>query len=95
MPARNLALSFRVAVVSLIISANAFAQKDLKSQIVGAYSLAAIYDQLADGKKNDTWGEGVEGSAIFTSSGILVCRSLRPTGTIVLRKDRVIRLVRS
>ncbi len=69
MSARNLRLSFGVAAVGLIVSANAFAQKDLKSQIVGAYSLASIYDQLADGKKNDTSGEGVEGSAIFTSSG--------------------------
>jgi Lipocalin-like domain len=62
--------SFAVAAVGLIVSANAFAQDDLKSQIIGAYSLSSTYDQLADGKKIYTWGRGVEGSAIYTPSGI-------------------------
>ena len=74
MSMRNVILSFGVAAIGLIASTNALAQKDLKSQIVGAYSLASIYHQLADGKKNDTWGEGVEGSAIFTSSGLFSVR---------------------
>jgi hypothetical protein len=59
--ARPSVLSFGVAAVGLIVSANAFAQNDLKSQIAGAYSLVSTYDQLADGKKNDPWGQGVEG----------------------------------
>jgi hypothetical protein len=59
-----------MAGIGLIVSVSAFAQKDLKSQVVGVYSLASIYDQMPDGKKNDTWGEGVEGSAILTSSGM-------------------------
>ena len=42
---------------------------DLKSQILGVYSLAAVYDQLADGTKHDTWGSGVQGNLIFTPSG--------------------------
>ena len=69
MRARHLVFCFTAAVASGA-SANAFGQDDLKSRIVGAYSLASVYDQLADGKKNDTWGAGVEGSAIFTPSGI-------------------------
>ncbi len=69
MAARRLMLSSGVVALGLIVNANAFGQKNLKSQIVGDYLLESIYDQLADGKKNDTWGEGVEGSAIFTSSG--------------------------
>jgi Lipocalin-like domain len=68
--ARPSVLSFGVAAVGLIVSANAFAQNDLKSQIAGAYSLVSTYDQLADGKKNDPWGQGVEGSVIYTPSGI-------------------------
>jgi hypothetical protein len=69
MPASNLVLGFGVAGLGLIASTGAFAQTDLKSQVAGVYSLASIYDQLSDGKKNDTWGPGVEGSAIFTGSG--------------------------
>jgi Lipocalin-like domain len=69
MSGRHLIFGFTAAVASAA-SANAFGQSDLKSQLVGAYSLASVYDQLADGKKNDTWGAGVEGSAIFTPSGM-------------------------
>jgi hypothetical protein len=47
----------------------AHAQDDLKARVPGVYTLAAVYDQLADGKKNDTWGTGVQGRAIFTPSG--------------------------
>jgi len=36
---------------------------------VGAYSLGAVYDELKDGTKNDTWGAGVKGSLVFTPSG--------------------------
>lgn len=68
MSVRHLILSF-TAAVALTTSANAFAESDLRSRIVGAYSLASVYDQLADGKKNDTWGAGVEGSALYTPSG--------------------------
>jgi hypothetical protein len=67
--ARTPVVGFGAAAVGLIVSANAFAQNDLKSQITGAYSLVSVYDQLADGKKTDPWGPGVTGSVIFTSSG--------------------------
>ena len=70
MSLQNLILSLGVTAISMTVGTSAYAQKDLKSQVVGAYALASIYDQMPDGKKNDTWGEGVMGSAILTSSGM-------------------------
>ena len=55
-------------LLGFVIPVAAQAQ-DLKSQIPGVYSLTSVYDELADGKKNDTWGSGVQGNAIFTPSG--------------------------
>jgi Lipocalin-like domain len=44
-------------------------QKTLKELIVGTWILDSVYDQLQDGKKNDTWGPGVKGIAVFDGSG--------------------------
>jgi hypothetical protein len=58
-----------VCVVGLSLAASAFAQSPLKSQVPGAYKLTSIYDVLADGKKNDTWGPEVKGSLILMPTG--------------------------
>ena len=44
-------------------------QKPIKELIVGTWTLDAVYDQLEDGKKNDTWGPGVKGIAVFDGTG--------------------------
>ena len=41
----------------------------LKQQIVGTWTLVSVYDQLYDGKKLDTWGPNVKGSAAYDRSG--------------------------
>jgi len=43
-------------------------QKTLKELIVGTWVLDSVYDQTQDGKKNDTWGPGVKGIAIFDAT---------------------------
>lgn len=64
---RSLALTL---AVSSAIASTAKAENTLRSQIVGAYTLTGVYDELADGKKNDTWGPGVKGLAIFDPFGM-------------------------
>ena len=54
----------------VIPASNAISQqKTIKEQIVGTWLLDSVYDQLQDGKKNDTWGPGVKGMAVFDGSG--------------------------
>jgi len=43
-------------------------QKTLKELIVGTWVLDSVYDQTQDGKKNDTWGPGVKGIAVFDAT---------------------------
>lgn len=43
--------------------------KSVKDKLVGAWSLAAIYDETADGVQHETWGPGVEGLTIYTAGG--------------------------
>jgi hypothetical protein len=48
----------------------AFAEtQSVKDKLVGAWSLAAIYDETADGVHHESWGPGVEGLTIYTASG--------------------------
>jgi len=58
-----------ICIAGLSVAAPAFGQSSLKSQVPGTYTLASIYDELADGKKNDTWGPEVKGSLILTPTG--------------------------
>ncbi len=58
-----------VCIAGLSVAPPAFGQSSLKSQVPGTYTLASIYDELADGKKNDTWGPEVKGSLILTPTG--------------------------
>jgi hypothetical protein len=44
-------------------------EKTIKQQLVGAWTLAAVYDQRADGTKNDAWGPGVQGSLMLSPTG--------------------------
>lgn len=41
----------------------------LQKQIVGTWSLTTIYDEFAGGKKENPWGPGVKGSAMYDSGG--------------------------
>ena len=53
-----------------MLSGGAFAQtKTLKQQLEGAYTLAKAFDTSADGKDNDVWGAGVQGSLMLDPSG--------------------------
>lgn len=54
------------------LAGNAIGQRKgeaLKQQLVGTWTLVSVYDQLYDGKKLDTWGNDVRGSATYDSSG--------------------------
>src|ERR1700730_6486700 len=44
-------------------------EKTIKRQLVGAWTLVAVFDQSTDGKKNDPWGPGVQGSLMFSPTG--------------------------
>jgi hypothetical protein len=58
-----------IAAAFLPLALPASAQSSLKSAVPGTYTLSSVYDELADGKKNDTWGAGVKGSLILTPNG--------------------------
>jgi hypothetical protein len=62
-------LAFLCLGIALPASDAVGQQKTLKEQIVGTWILDSVYDQTQDGKKNDTWGPGVKGMAIFDGSG--------------------------
>jgi hypothetical protein len=63
-------------MLGIVIAENAIGQQKappppppLKQQIVGTWTLVSVYDQLYDGKKLDTWGPNVKGSASYDRSG--------------------------
>lgn len=60
-----------ILVLGPLFVARAAAAEDrsVEAQLAGSYTLASIYDLLKDGKKNDTWGEGVKGSLFLAPSG--------------------------
>jgi Lipocalin-like domain len=63
-------LSAAAALGLAILSTSAFAQtKSLKEQLVGSYTLAKAFDTSSDGKDNDVWGPGVQGSLMLDPSG--------------------------
>lgn len=67
-------------MLSIAVAGNAIGQQKaatpaakpvviLKQQIVGTWTLVSVYDQLYDGKKLNTWGPDVKGSAAYDRSG--------------------------
>lgn len=53
-----------------ILPSSACAQtKSLRQQLEGTYTLAKAFDTSSDGKDNDVWGPGVQGSLILSPSG--------------------------
>jgi hypothetical protein len=44
-------------------------QKTIKEQLVGTWTLVSAVDIAADGKRSDTWGPTVKGSAIYDANG--------------------------
>lgn len=54
------------------ITGNAIGQPKagaLKQQIVGTWTLASIYDEFPNGKRDNLWGPDVKGSVTYDSSG--------------------------
>ena len=67
---RDVLLASATGVSALAGSVRAIAQtKSVKEKLVGAWNLAAIFDETADGVHHETWGPGVEGLTIYTASG--------------------------
>jgi len=66
---KRLDVLMTLIVIALGIAAQSWSasaqEKTLKQQLVGAWTLAAVYDQGADGTKNDAWGHGVQGSLML------------------------------
>jgi hypothetical protein len=59
-------------VLGLCISAGAIAQQkaaSLKQQILGSWMLQSVYDEFEGGKKENPWGAGVQGTAMYDRSG--------------------------
>jgi hypothetical protein len=71
MNSRNIFGILAAAALGLaILPGNAVAQtKSLKQQLEGSYTLAKAFDTSSDGKDNDIWGPGVQGSLILDPSG--------------------------
>jgi Lipocalin-like domain len=70
MDRRDVLLVAATAAGTLALPAQSRAQaKSLKDRLVGAWGLADIYDKGKDGSQYYVWGEGVQGLAIYTSSG--------------------------
>jgi hypothetical protein len=70
MDRRGIILGATTAAASLALPAHSQAQaKSLKDRLVGAWSLADIYDRGKDGSEYYVWGEGVQGLAVYTSGG--------------------------
>lgn len=52
------------------MASSAFAQqKMLKEQIVGTWMLESVVDHFEGGKKENPWGAGVKGTAMYDSQG--------------------------
>jgi hypothetical protein len=67
---RAVLLASATGVGALAGPVRAIAQtKSVKEKLVGAWSLAAIFDETADGVHHETWGPSVEGLTIYTASG--------------------------
>lgn len=68
---RSILGAFAMTMLGLaVLSGSATAQdKTLKQQLIGAWSLVSVYDQTTDGKKNDVWGPGVQGSLMLSPTG--------------------------
>jgi hypothetical protein len=62
-------ISATVLGLALLSGPIAAQQKSLKEQLVGAWTLASVYDQGQDGKKNEPWGPDVKGSLMFSPTG--------------------------
>jgi hypothetical protein len=53
-----------------LVIGSAVAQTGNSPQLTGTYMLTSIYDELSDGKKNDTWGSDPKGLAMFSPNGM-------------------------
>lgn len=63
-------LSVAAAMGLALLTSSAHAQgKSLKQQLEGSYTLAKAFDTSSDGKDNDVWGAGVQGSLILDPAG--------------------------
>ena len=70
MDRRDVLLGTTTAAVSLALPAQSQAQaKSLQDRLVGAWGLVDIFDKGKDGSQYYVWGEGVQGLALYTSSG--------------------------
>jgi Lipocalin-like domain len=67
---RDVLVASAAGFSSLAAPVPAMAQaKSVKDKLVGVWSLAAIFDETADGVQHETWGPGVEGLTIYTAGG--------------------------
>ncbi|MFL5281102.1 MAG: lipocalin-like domain-containing protein [Rhodopila sp.] len=53
-----------------LVIGSAVAQTGTSLQLTGTYMLTSIYDELSDGRKNDTWGSDPKGVAMFSPYGM-------------------------
>lgn len=62
-------LGVTAIALSGALTATAFAQQSLHSQLEGTWKITAVYDQFTDGHKRYTFGNNPQGLAEFTPSG--------------------------
>jgi hypothetical protein len=76
-------------IIALALSnGSAFAQKSIKDQLVGTWSLVAVTAERADGTKGEPFGANPKGVIIFTADGHFSLLQMRAELPKIAANDR-------